>query len=648
MTSRLSTLEGQYEILGRIHEGGMGAIYKVRHRLLDQVRVVKVMHPQMADDESQRERFLREAQIAVRLRHPNVAHLYDFKIDSDGTAYIVMELIAGLNLHELLMLLGPQDAGVVAQLGCQALAAIGQLHQGHLVHRDVSPDNLVITVGSDGEPTVKLIDFGIAKSLDSRIALTDAGVFIGKVVYASPEHFGGPRGDSTVEPRSDLYSLAVVLYEALTGVSPINGKDTTAIIASHLFSAPKAFSESDPRGAVPEAVREIILSALEKDPERRPRDAESFGDALRDVAKREIEASREPGGSWERLRAALEATEERSATARPGSTQHRLDALFPPSGELALKERRDGDEPSNDELADQLLAEARRLLAGGQPDQALTRVRQVLALGSRRTEALQIRTEVEQAHAELTARLRALREGTGVTRKPEPAIETAPPPEEAAPPPEETMPRPSGKSETPPEPSLEEEGRIHAGHEALVAEARRHLEAGDSSAAEQAIQHAREQGVSLGDVLTLERDLELMTVAEPSPKRASAGLWAAGILVLLAAGVGAVLYWQPFATQPPEPGSGIVGATGMLRLDALPWVELVEIVDSKEQPVQVSADTYTPVALELPPGTYTLTVSHPRLAQPRKLEVAVRSGETVIETLEVAKYSADQYFEVSW
>ncbi|HEV7519168.1 MAG TPA: serine/threonine-protein kinase, partial [Thermoanaerobaculia bacterium] len=188
----LQRIEGKYEILSKLKEGGMGAIYKVRHRLLDEVRVVKLMRPQLLENADLQARFVREARFAIKLRHPNVAQIYDFTVDEeDGTAFIVMEFIDGLTLEEVLAAHGPPPLGLTLEIAQQSLRALGYLHGKGFIHRDISPDNLILTAGADGEPLVKLIDLGIAKAVEAGgQGLTQTGTFLGKVRYASPEQFG--------------------------------------------------------------------------------------------------------------------------------------------------------------------------------------------------------------------------------------------------------------------------------------------------------------------------------------------------------------------------------------------------------------------------------------------------------------------------
>jgi len=270
-------IEATYEVLSKMGEGGMGAVYKVRHRFFDEIRVVKVIHGDLELLPELKERFLGEAKRGKQLRHPNLAEVIDFSIASDGTSYMVMEFVDGVNLRQVLASHGgPLDYRFVIPIAEQALAALGFLHSRKFVHRDISPDNIMLIRDGDAEPRVKLIDLGIAKSLESTRQLTMAGKFIGKVQYSSPEQFSG-----VVDERSDLYALGLVLYELLTNAKPVTGENPMSIIGGHISRPPRAFEETDPSHLVPEPVRQAILKALEKRPEDRHANAAAFAEALR-------------------------------------------------------------------------------------------------------------------------------------------------------------------------------------------------------------------------------------------------------------------------------------------------------------------------------------------------------------------------------
>jgi eukaryotic-like serine/threonine-protein kinase len=323
-------IEGKYEILGKLREGGMGAVYKVRHRLLDEVRVVKVLNPRLDVTPELSDRFLREARFAIQLRHPNIAQLHDFSIAEDGSAFIVMEFIDGATLEDIVARTGPPPLGLGLEMARQSLKALGFLHRRGLIHRDISPDNLMLTRDAEGEPLVKLIDLGIAKVLKGGAGeLTSTGMFLGKPRYASPEQFSAA-GLAGVDARADLYSFGVVLYELLTGVCPIQGRDPSSLMAGHLFRPPVDFAQSDPAGRLPADLRAILLRVLAKVPDERFASAEELARALGEVQDR---FPVKPG----ELEAVLAAASlPVPPAAAPGSTQGKLDQQFvqtpPPAG----------------------------------------------------------------------------------------------------------------------------------------------------------------------------------------------------------------------------------------------------------------------------------------------------------------------------
>jgi serine/threonine-protein kinase len=278
MSALAPELESTYDVLQTMG-GGMGAVYKVRHRLFGEIRVIKVMQALLADNPEVRERFSAEAKRGKQLKHKNIAEVLDFQIGSNGNPYLVMEYVDGVNLRDDFARRGrPYDPATVVDIGVQTLSALGYIHDKNLIHRDISPDNLMITRDSDGSRLIKLIDLGIAKSLEDTAILTRAGDFIGKISYASPEQFGG-----VVDARSDFYSLGVVLYELLTAAKPITATNTAAYIMAHHQTPPRPFSETDPEGRVPDALRRVVLKALEKKPEERYQTAAEFSAALQNA-----------------------------------------------------------------------------------------------------------------------------------------------------------------------------------------------------------------------------------------------------------------------------------------------------------------------------------------------------------------------------
>ncbi len=319
-------LEGKYEIVSKLREGGMGTLYLVRHRLLDRVRVIKVMRPHASADPDLRRRFLDEARMATRLDHPNLCTIHDFAIDEDATAYLVMEFIEGVNIAELLGLQGPPGLPLSLEIAHQALLALGYLHRKNVVHRDVAPDNLMLSKTEDGRALIKVIDLGIAKAADQTIEMTATGVFLGKLRYASPEMSGALGPGEKLDGRSDLYSLGIVLYELLTGVRPFSGSSPAELLRGQLFNPPLPFAQSDPEGRVPEELRAVLLKALEKKRQDRYESAEEFDQKIL-VIQREFERPEE----LERTRAMLsEIPKILNASPGPvtGSAQSRLNQQF--------------------------------------------------------------------------------------------------------------------------------------------------------------------------------------------------------------------------------------------------------------------------------------------------------------------------------
>ena len=259
MSTSPGSLEGKYEVLAKIREGGMGAIYKVRHRLLNELRVIKVMRPEVAQSSEQRKRFLREAQTATRLRHTNIVAFHDFFVDDEDTAYMVMEYIEGINLRDMLRDCGPFPVSLAVDLARQCLLAFDYLHRKGVVHRDVSPDNVMMTREEDGSIRAKLIDLGIAKIAQAKEELTGADEFIGKLRYSSPEQLTSA---GQIDARSDLFSFGIVLYEILTGVRPYGGETIHEIVANRLNQPPLPFRKTDPKALVAVDVRGESASAV--------------------------------------------------------------------------------------------------------------------------------------------------------------------------------------------------------------------------------------------------------------------------------------------------------------------------------------------------------------------------------------------------
>jgi serine/threonine-protein kinase len=275
-------IDGKYQILARLGVGGMGEVFKVLHVHLNSVRVIKLMRSAIKGEAGAHERFLREARLATKIQHPNVATLFDFSTLEDGSRYMVWEFIEGTNLHELMEERGPLAPRYAAALSIQALRGLDAIHRAGIVHRDVSPENLMITrdTDDDGSERVKIIDLGIAKGSDSSDEQTKTGMFVGKWKYCSPEHLGMLEAGERIDGRADLYSFGIVMYEMLAGVPPFQADTPHSYLMMHASERPKPMREINPTVPDAPALEALIFRALEKDRTKRFRSAREFADEL--------------------------------------------------------------------------------------------------------------------------------------------------------------------------------------------------------------------------------------------------------------------------------------------------------------------------------------------------------------------------------
>jgi serine/threonine protein kinase len=278
-------IDGKYQILARLGVGGMGEVFKVLHIHLNAIRVIKLMRASIANEPGADDRFIREARLATRIQHPNVAALYDFSTLEDGSRYMVWEYIEGTNLHELIESRGPLSPRYAARLAIEALHGLDAIHRAGIVHRDISPENIMIARAESADETVKLIDLGIAKQGDSTdSARTQTGMFVGKWKYCSPEHLGMLDAGERIDGRADLYSFGIVLYEMLTGVPPFQADTPHAYLLLHASETPRALREVNPANTASPELEALIFRALEKDRKKRFASAREFAQALERIA----------------------------------------------------------------------------------------------------------------------------------------------------------------------------------------------------------------------------------------------------------------------------------------------------------------------------------------------------------------------------
>lgn len=276
-----TVIDSRYKVLSRIGAGGMAEVFCAQDQSLGRKVALKLLYERFASDAEFVERFRREASSAASLQHPNVVGIYD-RGRWDGTYYIAMEYLPGRTLKELIQQDGPIDHVRAIDLTIQILKAARFAHRRGIVHRDLKPHNVIV----DDEDRAKVTDFGIARAGASD--MTETGSIMGTAQYLSPEQAQG----HAVSPRSDLYSVGVILFELLTGNVPFESESAVSIALKHVSELPPAPTAFDP--SIPPELEAIVLWALEKDPAHRPQDADAFIHALEE-ARDQILGRETPG-----------------------------------------------------------------------------------------------------------------------------------------------------------------------------------------------------------------------------------------------------------------------------------------------------------------------------------------------------------------
>ena len=262
---------GPYTLEERLGEGGMGTVYRARHALLRRPTAVKLLRADRAG-EAALLRFEREVQLTSQLSHPNTVSIYDYGRTADGVFYYAMEYLDGLDLQRLVALHGAQPAPRVVHILMQVCRALDEAHGLGLIHRDIKPANIILCEHGGSQDVVKVVDFGLVKSLGA----DDAQLSLAETIVGTP-HFLAPEAirSSEPDPRSDLYALGAVGYFLLAGKNLFDGQSVMEICAHHLHSAPPPLPDH-----VPAALSALLMRCLAKAPAERPQTAASMLDAL--------------------------------------------------------------------------------------------------------------------------------------------------------------------------------------------------------------------------------------------------------------------------------------------------------------------------------------------------------------------------------
>jgi eukaryotic-like serine/threonine-protein kinase len=272
--ARKTVLDNRYDVGRKLGSGGMGEVFLARDRVLGRDVALKVLRTQYAGDSEFAERFKREARSAASLSHPNIVQVYDRGETEDGSSYIAMEYVPGGTLKEKIVGSGPLGTREAAALGAQVAEALEAAHERGMVHRDIKPQNVLLTDRGDA----KVADFGIARA-GSSVTISRTGSVMGTAGYMSPEQALG----EPATPKSDLYSLGVVLYEALTGELPYTADNPIAVSMKHVNEPLRPPREIDP--TIPEGMNALVSRLMAKNPEDRYASADELADDLWKISR---------------------------------------------------------------------------------------------------------------------------------------------------------------------------------------------------------------------------------------------------------------------------------------------------------------------------------------------------------------------------
>jgi serine/threonine protein kinase len=276
---RTDPLEGvllnQYEVKHRLGEGGMGVVYLAHDTILDRPVAIKVLPPDMAEDPTNRKRFLREVQASAQLSHPNIVQVYDTGCE-EGVYYFAMEYVEGPSVGTLLRERGWFDEDEALRIARQAAIGLGYAHSHNVIHRDIKPDNLLLT----RDHVVRITDLGLVhwKASESDASLTAAGTTVGTPIYISPEQI---TGEQNIDARADIYSLGVTLYHMLAGRPPFNVGSGPEIMAQHITKPPPPIQQFNP--SITQPTSELVTRLIAKEREDRPQTMEVVVEAIDDI-----------------------------------------------------------------------------------------------------------------------------------------------------------------------------------------------------------------------------------------------------------------------------------------------------------------------------------------------------------------------------
>jgi len=607
---------GKYEIQSEIGRGAMGLVYKAVDPILEREVAIKTMMASMGGlDSESKARFYREAKSAAKLTHRNIVTIYDMG-EEDGVPYIAMEYLSGTDLHRKMKRDGIIPLKEALDITSQILRGLHYAHEFKIVHRDIKPANVYVLTNG----TVKILDFGIAKLASSE--MTRTGMVLGTVDYMSPEQI---RADKGVDGRSDLFSAGVILYELISGRKPFPGDAITQVMYRIVHEAPVTVP---PDREIPAELVDIVQKALAKQVDQRFQTGKEFAAALENVIIQldsdlktinmpspEMEDSARistarrlyHGGSFENSAAILKSVLEKDPANEKASELNKLVTRRLGAEETAMIEPEPvAATPSRGSSLEEILEEIEQERKTSPPDPSrsdATAPDLTLRLSETGIEEPPAPAEPEPAAPVIPP--------TQAISSPEPAPPKTVPPVTAPPPkPSPTVPpraRSTGPVEAPstapprPRPTGPIEPR-HAPHAAAPGPA----------AAKSRMPLFAAAGVAVLAIAGFFIYRSMSTTPEVQPETPQTTAPAA-----------------PAETPAGEQATPAAVAPGFLAVDVQPWAEVTRVRDTASgTDAELPADATTPVVLDLPPGTYDVTVKHPTLGETTLQGVTIASGET--------------------
>jgi RsiW-degrading membrane proteinase PrsW (M82 family) len=275
-------LPERYQLREEAFKGGMGIIFRARHRQTRAALAIKILQPHLANNSNYLMRFEQEAKAASTLKHPNIVTVHDFGITPNSIAYLVMEWLEGPSLEKVVRMGGPLSNGRFVDIFIQTANALAHAHRNGIIHRDIKPSNIILTVSDTSADNVKIVDFGIAKIVSvedssTTLDLTTSGDLLGSPFFMSPEQCTG----GTIDKRTDIYSLGCVMYEALCGVPPLTGQNPAQVYHKHASEMPKQPRTINADIVRPELFEPMLFKCLQKEPDKRYNSMEELEQELK-------------------------------------------------------------------------------------------------------------------------------------------------------------------------------------------------------------------------------------------------------------------------------------------------------------------------------------------------------------------------------